>query len=87
MSELISAALAHKLANPTFPEGLSRYKDMVAGIISDAAMGGLTSINARVPAKFEHEIAFWLKQQDYKVVQLEDDVPEHSFYAISWSHF
>lgn len=86
MSELISAVEAHKLANPSFPEGLSRYQDIVAQAVTDASMGGVTAINLRIPVRFELEIVSWLNGGGYQVTQLEDSIEEHSFYTISWSN-
>lgn len=87
MSELISAVEAHKLANPSFPEGLSRYQDIVSQAVTDASMGGITAVNLRIPVRFELEIVSWLRTGGYEVTQLEDSVADQSFYTISWSHF
>lgn len=87
MSELISAVEAHKLANPSFPEGLSRYKDIVSEVVTTASMGGITAVNLRIPIRFELEIVSWLRAGGYEVTQLEDSIADQSFYKINWSNF
>lgn len=87
MTELITATLAHKLANPDFQTSLERYKDTINSSITEAAMGQVMTIQIRVPKEFDKELWDWLVKAGYSVEQiLSEDLPEWTFLTVRWSN-
>lgn len=84
--EIITASQAFKLAMPTDQEGLDRYKQMIADVITESAMGMLKSVTVLVPESFVLEIVSWLQDNGYSTSIQPDDMQYWSVIMIDWSN-
>lgn len=85
MVEIINAKQALKLAEPTEQEGLDRYKQIVAEVIIESAMGMLKSVTIAVPEQYVDNILAWLSNYAYSVSTELDDSAYWAIVKINWS--
>jgi hypothetical protein len=84
MTDFITAQEAKALATPAFPIRVSNYLGEVNKAICEAATGGLSYLDLRIPLDIHEDVIKAIREKGFQVIPSGEPVQGMIFFRVGW---